>query len=164
MSLKGLTQLEIRKDKISRLSPKKELPLIDYNKFVAAIEKHMPFFVWREDVEVWSEEEKEAHLKIMGVPYKEEKKQQARCILVKNKGYCRFSVTYFKEWNTIFLINTAQGGMTVELLEIMFDIAELCDCKLYNSDTRYITKERIEKEKLLILEKKQSRQNKLPPT
>jgi hypothetical protein len=157
MSLKGLTQLEISKNKISRLSRREELPFIDHNKFVAAIEKHMPFFIWQEDVDILNEEEKEAFQKIMGSSYKEEKKQQARCILVKNKGYYRFSVTYFKELNMIGLINTAQGGMTIELLEIMCDVAELCDCKLYNSDTRYITKERIEREKQLILEKKQNR-------
>lgn len=157
MSLKGLTQLEIRKDKVSRLSPKKELPHIDHNKFVDAIEKHKPFFVWREDVYEWSEEDKEAFEQIMREPFKEEKKQQALCILVKNKGYYRFSITYLPEWNMIYVINTAQGGMTLELLEILYDVAELCECKLYNSDTRYITKERIEKEKKLILEKKQNR-------
>jgi hypothetical protein len=154
MSLKGLTQLEIRKDKISRLSTKKKLPAIDYDTFVAAIEKHIPFFVWREDAETWNEEQKEAFLKLMGRPYVEEIKKQALCILVKNKGYYRFSISYFEEWNTISITNTANGGMTIGLLEILYDVAELCECKLYNSDTRFITKARIEKEKLLILEKK----------
>jgi hypothetical protein len=157
MSLKGLTQLEIRKDKISRLSPKKELPPIDQDKFVAAIEKYMPFFVWWEDVETWNEEHKEAFLKAMGKPYVEEKKTQARCMLVKNKGYYRFSVTYLQEYNKISVMNTAQGGMTISLLEILYDVAELCECKLYNSDTRFITKERIEQEKLSLLEKKAKR-------
>jgi len=157
MSLKGLTQLEVRKDKISRLSLKKELPPIDYDKFVAAIEKHMPFFVWREDVEIWGEEQKEAFSRVMGRPYVEEKKNQARCILVKNKGYYRFSVTYIEERSKISITNTAQGGMTIGLLETLYDIAEMCECRLYNSDTRFITKERIEKEKLLLLEKKAMR-------
>lgn len=156
MSLKGLTQLEIRKDKISRLSPNKELPPIDYNKFVAAIEKHMPFFIWREDTETLTPEHK-AFLKAKGITLDRYYKHHARCILVKNKDYYRFSVTYLNESNKIYIINTAQGGMTIELLEILYDIAEFCECKLYNSDTRFITRERIEKEKALILEKKANR-------
>ena len=114
----------------------------------------MPFFIWKEDIETVIQEQKEAYSKILGKPYVQEKKMKALCILVKNKGYYRFSVSYLKEWNKISIINTAQGGMTIELLEILFDVAEMCDCKLYNSDTRIITSERIREERLLIEGKK----------
>ncbi|KGK28690.1 hypothetical protein [Cellulophaga sp. E6(2014)] len=154
MSLRGLTQLDIRRDKITRTSNKIKLPPIDYSKFVVAIEKHIPFFIWKEDTETVSQEQREAYSKILGQPYVQEKKMKALCLLVKNKGYYRFSVSYLREWNKISIINTAQGGMTIELLEILFDIAKMCDCKLYSSDTRIITSERIRKERLLIESKK----------
>ena len=158
MSLKGLTQLEIRKAKTNIFAPKGDLPPINYDRFVEAIEKHMPFFIWNEDTE-GGKAEKKADLETGKPARMNFYKHRAVCYKVKDKTYYRFSVSYLEGWNKIFIINTAPAMMTIEFLEILFDIAEICEAKLYYSDTKFITEERIEKEKELALEKKAKKAN-----
>lgn len=158
MSLKGLTQLEIRKAKTNIFAPKGELPPINYDKFVEAIEKHMPFFIWNEDTEGGRAEIRAALQ--TGRPIRNNfYKHSAYCYKVKDETYYRFRVSYLEDWNKIFIVNTAPARMTIELLEILFDIAEICEAKLYYSDTKFITKERIDNEKALALERKTKRAN-----
>ncbi len=154
MSLKGMTELEIRKGRRSVFLKEGELEPIEYNKFVEAIERHKPFFIWREDTEIWGNSEREYYLKTKGHIPESYYKHSACCIPVKNENYYRFQISFLKEFDIIKITNTAQARMTLEFLEILYEIAEFCNCKLYYTATKFITKDRIESEKNLIKERK----------
>lgn len=149
-----MTELEIRKNRRSLYLKEGELEPIEYNKFVEAIERHKPYFIWREDTEIWGKSDKEYYIKKLGHIPDNYYKHEACCIQVKNEKYYRFSIRFLKKFDIIKITNTAPARMTIDFLEILYDIAELCDCKLYNTATKFITKERIENEKSLIKERK----------
>lgn len=157
MSLKGMTEMEIRKGRRSVFIREGELEPIDYNKFVEAIEKHKPFFIWREDTEIWGNSDREYYLRTHGQVPDNYYKHTACCIQVKNEKYYRFSISFLKKFDFIKITNTAPAKMTIDFLEILHDVAEYCDCKLYSTATKFITRERIENEKSLIKERKSMR-------
>lgn len=150
-----MTDLEIRISKRNRSFNLKvgELEPINYNKFVEAIEKHMPFFIWRED-SFWGEIDKDYYQKQNRPIPDNYYKHQAYCYKVKNETYYRFSISFNTVYDIIFITNTAPAKMTIEFLEILLDVANHCDCKLYKTATKVITREFADAEKKAILENK----------
>ena len=142
MGLKGLMNLEIRKGKRKVFfwnEPIKDENHLDKNKFIEFIENHLDFFSWDEN---------------------DFDKSIAKSHLVPKKTYYRFR-TIFHSPDRIIIDQTAPAKMTIDILEILMELAESCNAQLFKTATKQVTRDFIESEKQKIITKKELKEKRM---
>lgn len=152
MSLTGLSNLSISKEKYSFSSQIKKK--ISQQKFREFINNNKNTFSWYEETNggkialnnIEGFVNKESILKTLN-------QSRAYAFYKKEKDYYSLDIFWHDEYGHL-VVNINNSRVTIEALELLFSMAEFCDAMLLVSGKKQITKEFIEKEKLVIAAKK----------
>lgn len=154
MSLKGLTFMEISKEKYNIIYRDRITKRIDQKNFREFINAHKNIFKWKEETSMG----KDNLDNLDNFPNKESILREldefiAFAYYKKDKGYFGLDVVWIEKWGIISM-NFNNSRVTIEALEILLDMANYCDAMLLVNGKKQITKDFIEKEKNEIEEKK----------
>ena len=153
MSLRGLTNINVCKEKYNQLFPERISKKIERRLFEEFIDNNKSIFSWMEETSLGQKtlktidtfEDKERILKLLN-------KKTAFAFFKEGKGYYGLDVSLNESFGYI-VINFNNTRVTIEALNILLEMAKYCNAMLLVNGKKEITKEFIEKEKREIEEK-----------